>query len=123
MNIDFESFIGLLIAFAIGCRLGYVFYEFKIEMLMSKLKEHSTEILTDTDKQKMEVYPILDLYTEQIDNSLLLYEADTHNFICQGKTIEELALLSKLHNNINCATVMHSNKMVLFVNGQITEQI
>ena len=51
MNIDFESLVGLLIAFAIGCRLGYGFYEFKIEMFMSKLKEHNTELLTDTDKK------------------------------------------------------------------------
>jgi hypothetical protein len=61
------------------------------------------------------------LFIEYNNDTLYLYDKKNNNFICQGKTLEELAFLSKRHNNINDAVVLDakSNSILVFSNGKV----
>lgn len=66
-------------------------------------------------------FPKPKLVVEHTDNMLYLYDSQTNTFICQGKTLEELARLSKQYKNITDAMVLDtkSNTVVTFSDGKI----
>ena len=47
------------------------------------------------------------------------YERDKDRFICQAKTLEELATLSLKYENVKYAAVLHGDNVVAFVNGEV----
>ena len=57
------------------------------------------------------------LWAEKIQDMLYLYEEDKKTFICQAKTIEELATLALKYKNIKYASVMIEEEVYAFVNG------
>jgi hypothetical protein len=62
-------------------------------------------------------YPIY--FTEVINGSIMLYNRETNNFVCQGRTLEELAQNVKNHKNITRSTVHHAGEHFLFVDGKV----
>ena len=65
----------------------------------------------------------LEVEVEEIDNVLYLYERDSHDFICQASSIEELAIKAKDYKNVMLATVIHDNKVFMFHNGNAKEYV
>lgn len=62
---------------------------------------------------------VFQLFVEKSNDILYLYDRDKNNFICQAKTMEELASLSLKYKNIKYAAVLHGNDVVAFVNGEV----
>jgi hypothetical protein len=61
---------------------------------------------------------VFKLEIEKINDMLYLYERETHDFICQANSIEELAVKAKEYKNIIVATVItHDNRVFMFSNG------
>ena len=66
---------------------------------------------------------VFQLFVEKSNDILYLYDRDKNNFICQAKTMEELASLSLKYKNIKYAAVLHGNDVVAFVNGEVTLKV
>ena len=108
------EFIGYLIVFVLGFFAGNVYLAYKIKHLLQDFIEDVAEDVSSDAVYKLK--------TELLNGTLFLYDSDD-NFVCQGSTIEELAKLSKDVKHINYASVLHGDKIVVFVNGEVTEQV
>jgi hypothetical protein len=66
---------------------------------------------------------VFKLETEEVDNTILLYDRDTNDFICQGNSLEQLAQLSREYKKIEYATVKHGDYFVAFIEGRVTDKV
>jgi hypothetical protein len=66
---------------------------------------------------------VFKLETELVDNTILLYDRETNDFICQGNSLEQLAQLSREYKKIEYASVKHGDYFVAFIEGKVTEEV
>ena len=97
--------------------LGWVMGEF---YTMYKLRKNIRSYLIIQEEIRPTVYK---LETELVDNTILLYDRETNNFICQGNSLEQLAQLSREYKKIEYATVKHGDYFVAFIEGKVTEKV
>ena len=97
--------------------LGWVMGEF---YTMYKLRKNIRSYLIIQEETRPTVFK---LETEQVDNTILLYDRDTNDFICQGNSLEQLAQLSREYKKIEYATVKHGDYFVAFIEGKVTESV
>jgi uncharacterized protein YxeA len=97
--------------------LGWVMGEF---YAMYKLRRNIRSYLIIQEETKPTVFK---LETEEVDNTILLYDRDTNDFICQGNSLEQLAQLSREYKKIEYATVKHGDYFVAFIEGKVTEKV
>lgn len=62
---------------------------------------------------------VFQLFVESVNDILYLYDRDQNVFICQAKSMEELAELSLKNNNIKYAAVLHGEQVIAFINGKV----
>ena len=97
--------------------LGWVMGEF---YTMYKLRKNKRTYLIIQEETKPTDFK---LETEEVDNTILLYDRDTNDFICQGNSLEQLAQLSREYKKIEYATVKHGDYFVAFIEGKVTEKV
>jgi hypothetical protein len=97
--------------------LGWVMGEF---YTMYKLRKNIRSYLVIEEETRPTVFK---LETELVDNTILLYDRDTNDFICQGNSLEQLAQLSREYKKIEYATVKHGDYFVAFIEGKVTEKV
>jgi len=97
--------------------LGWVMGEF---YTMYKLRKNIRSYLIIKEETRPTVFK---LETEEVDNTILLYDRDTNDFICQGNSLEQLAQLSREYKKIEYATVKHGDYFVAFIEGKVTEKV
>jgi len=97
--------------------LGWVMGEF---YTMYKLRKNLRTYLIIEEQTRPTVFK---LETELVDNTILLYDRDTSDFICQGNSLEQLAQLSREYKKIEYATVKHGDYFVAFIEGKVTEKV
>ena len=97
--------------------LGWVMGEF---YTMYKLRKNIRSYLIIQEETRPTVFK---LETEQVDNTILLFDRDTNDFICQGNSLEQLAQLSREYKKIEYATVKHGDYFVAFIEGKVTEKV
>ena len=97
--------------------LGWVMGEF---YAMYKLRRNIRSYLIIQEETKPTVFK---LETEEVDNTILLYDRETNDFICQGNSLEQLAQLSREYKKIEYATVKHGDYFVAFIEGKVTEKV
>jgi hypothetical protein len=97
--------------------LGWVMGEF---YTMYKLRKNIRSYLIIQEETRPTVFK---LETELVDNTILLYDRDTNDFICQGNSLEQLAQLSREYKKIEYATVKHGDYFVAFIEGKVTEKV
>jgi hypothetical protein len=97
--------------------LGWVMGEF---YTMYKLRKNLRSFIIVEEVTKPNVYK---LETELVDDIILLYDRETNDFICQGKSLEQLAQLSREYKKIEYATVKHGDYFVAFIEGKVTEKV
>jgi hypothetical protein len=112
----------LAFVFYIGYNLGQIVLSWQLRDLIVKEArkegfkiDNSYNIIEDPDDKPN----VLQLFVETSNDMLYLYERDKNNFICQAKTLEELANLSLKYKNIKYAAVLHGDDVVAFVNGEV----
>ena len=112
----------LAFVFYIGYNLGQIVLSWQLRDLIIKEArkegfkiDNSYNIIEDPDDKPT----VLQLFVETSNDILYLYERDKNNFICQAKTLEELASLSLKYKNIKYAAVLHGDDVVAFVNGEV----
>jgi len=106
----------------IGFLAGEAWAAFKIRKFITKLaKDHGIDLEKEILKEQVQLKPeVSKLYIEHAEGTFLLYEIDTHKFIGQGSSIEELAKISQTQN-INKAAVKHDDKWFMFIEGTAKE--
>ena len=72
------------------------------------------------EEKPLEVIKLKKYFIENINGLLYLYEHTTNNFIGQGKTLEELAVIAKDKSKV--AGVSYDEEMVWFVDGEVKNQ-
>jgi hypothetical protein len=103
------------IVFLIGFALGELYLAFRIRKILEDMIEESY----DEEETTVEVFK---LKTDITPDSILLYD-EQGLFICQGKTIEELAVMADKYSGIKYAAVMHDAKIVMFMDGVVKETV
>lgn len=129
LNTNMEWII-LLQAFIAGWIACQIYINLKIRGVLKRvarennmtLEELQDKILSDVHGQE-HVIRVPNLFTESTDNSIMLYNKDTGRFMCQGKSIEELAENLYKFDKIKFALVKHDDQQFWFVEGKIKNDL
>lgn len=118
----------IILAVVLGGVIGYQIHKtivaWKVRKLLRFLENHldvkiiektSTFNLSKPDKT-------ISLFTETNDDNIMLYKKGTNQFVCQAKTIEELATNSFIFNKIDVASVDHNKETLFFVDGKVQKR-
>lgn len=111
----------LIVGLVIGYLIGESYCLFKMRHIILDVASKEGIYLDDEIESKGKVIEVHKLRIQNINDMLYLY-TDAEDFICQAKTLEELATLSQQYKNINYAAVLHDNKVFTFINGNVTEK-
>jgi hypothetical protein len=101
----------------IGYFVGQFHALFKFNKILSKV------INDELSEDSIQIRKVFKLEVENINDQLYLFERETHDFICQATSIQELALKAKDYRNVILATVIHDNKVFMFRDGEVREYI
>ena len=115
----FEILI-LLVVFGIGFYVGESVFAYRIRHLIYKeARDQGIIIDLDADDTKPN---IVKLFIEKTNDMMYLYEYEENTFVCQAKTVGELAVLAQKYNHIKYAVVAHEDDMLMFVDGAVKEK-
>jgi hypothetical protein len=105
------NLLQLLLIFLAGayCGTRYTLYR-----LQKALEEAGVDF---EEKEKIEVIQVKKYFIEKINELLYLYEHNSNQFIGQGKSLEELAVIAKDKTEI--AGVSYNEEIVWFVDGKV----
>jgi len=111
--------------------LGFVFwmgYEIGLSVTAYRLRHLIYKEAKRVGLDK-EIYPDLEedpiveqLYIEKTNDILYLYNREDKSFLCQAKSLEELATLANKYNNVKYAAVMIGEEIYAFVDGKVKSE-
>lgn len=111
------EFIGYVTIFGAGFFAGEAVMAMRFRNILQSLIEDELQV-PDTVFGK-EVIDVRKLTVEHWEGLLYLYEAETKHFVCQGKTMDDLAKLAKENSNISYAAVQDDTTLVWFIDGVV----
>lgn len=113
----------LISAVVLGFFIGEAWTLFRLRHLIVDIAvKHGLDLEKELKKRENEVQDVAKYYIEVVnDGEFLLYEHDTNRFMCQAKSIDELAKIVQERNNINKAAVIYGKKFFMFLNGTAKE--
>lgn len=123
----FYSLLLLAIVFYFGYIVGEAVAMYRLHRVMRNLAE---SMGIDVDKEleriqkevaEVKVVQIANLKTETHGDMIYLFDKEHDDFICQAKSVDELAKLAKEIKNIDKALVHHNDKKFIFVDGKSEE--
>jgi hypothetical protein len=92
------------------------------KVIFHKIRRALEEAGVDFEEEsKVEVVKVKKYFIENINGLLYLYEHTTNNFIAQGNSLEELAILAKDKSEI--AGVKYKEEVIWFVDGKVKTTI
>jgi hypothetical protein len=115
MEYSLTSLLDIIGAFLFGMWLmeKIIFY---------KIRKSLEEAGVDFDEEeKSELVTVKKCFIETINDQLYLYEHTTNNYIGQGKTLDELAILAK--DQCNIIGVSYNEEILWFVEGKVRTTI
>lgn len=114
----------LIIVFCAGYFVGkmkaYITFAREMKDAAKSLGIDLEKELVNAETPKKLVYK---LAVEQHGEMLYLFDKEEDSFICQGKTVQELATLAKQYNNIMHAAVLYGDKVFQFKDGESSEVV
>lgn len=105
----------LLATFILGFVIGGMAAIHKLSKILIRLAKNDGITSSEEDEE----YELHKLFIENINGMLYLYNHEDKVFICQAKTIEELAKLSQELTGIKYAAVSHDDKVFGFIDGVV----
>lgn len=113
------EFLILVIVAVIGYHIGAAVMSYQLRYLIHKeARRLGLDNSDDIDVFEEADPEVSQLVVEKTNDTLYLYDIN-HSFICQGKTIDELAKLAKQYKNIKYAAVLHDEYTYGFVDGTV----
>ena len=103
-----------------GFAIGNFYAHMKFWRLINKVaSDEGVDLEKEMQKieERKEGKLVYKLTVEKHNDILYLYDRESNDFVCQGKTLEELAELCKKYKNIKHGVVLHENKVFMFVDG------
>lgn len=73
------------------------------------------------ENENIKVVKLANLETETHGDMIYLFDKEQNDFICQAKSVDELAKLAKEIKNIDKALVHHNDKKFIFMDGKSEE--
>lgn len=124
------EFLVLLNVFMLGWIACRFYMAYKLRNALKKIAEQNGLTIEELGENLFEMQGINaktirvpNLFTESNNNSILLYNKDTGNFVAQAQTMQELAEHVYKFNKINFALVNHDDKQVWFVEGEVKDNL
>lgn len=124
------EFLVLLNVFMLGWIACRFYMAYKLRNALKKIAEQNGLTIEELGENLFEMQGINaktirvpNLFTEYNNNSILLYNKDTGNFVAQAQTMQELAEHVYKFNKINFALVNHDDKQVWFVEGEVKDNL
>jgi hypothetical protein len=109
------------LVFWVGYEAGIAITAYRLRHLI--YKEAKRVGLIKKIDEELEEEPIVEqLYIEKTNDTLYLYSRDDKAFLCQAKSLEELATLAKKYNNVKYAAVMIGEEIYAFVDGKVKSE-
>ena len=94
---------------------------FGTKYTLYRLQKALEEAGVDIEEEKLDIKKF---FVENCDGLLYLYEHPTNKFICQGKLLTELAVLSNKYDKAEVACVINYDKEVVwFINGEVRKEL
>lgn len=104
--------------FWVGYEVGLSVTAYRLRHLVYK-EAKRVGLLKEIDPE-LEEDPIVEqLYIEKANDTLYLYNKEDKSFVCQAKSLDELATLAKKYNNVKYAAVMIGEEIYAFVDGKV----
>jgi len=92
------------------------------KIIFYRIRKTLEEAGVDFEKEdKVEVIKVKKCFVENINGLLYLYEHTTNNFIGQGKSLDELAILAK--DQARVVGVSYNEEILWFVDGEVRTSI
>ena len=114
----FEILI-LLVVFGVGFFVGETTFAYRIRHII--YKEAKMQGINIDGELEDTTPNITKLFIEKANDILYLYDYEENTFICQAKTINELASLAQKYKNIKYAVVAQGDNMFTFIDGIVKE--
>jgi sulfur relay (sulfurtransferase) DsrF/TusC family protein len=112
----------IIIAFIfwMGFQAGVMYLSWKLRDII-RTEARKEGIIVDDEYnvvEKTEKTNVQSLWVEKVHDIMYLYDTED-TFICQAKSLEELATLALKYKNIKYASVMNGNDIFAFINGKV----
>lgn len=110
------------LGFWLGYQIGIAILSYKLRHLLYKEAKKQGIVIpyqNNVLEEEEQLPSVSQLMVEKSNNILYLYNREDETFVCQGSTLEELAVLAKEYKNIKYAAVLHDDDVVAFVDGKI----
>jgi hypothetical protein len=118
--------LALIQGFIFGWVVHRIVINYQIHKALKQVaKRHniSIEEMIEEISKEPKVIRVPYLFTELVDNSIMLFNKETKQFICQATNLEELAKNLMDHNKIKLAVVNHNDENLWFVEGKVKKDI
>jgi hypothetical protein len=111
-----DIWIDYVLVFLLGWTIGVKFYMYRLEKDLKKYAKTN-----GIDLESIEYKPSgVPLLTVEIQEGVLyLYDKKTKVFVCQGRTLDEVAALLEQYNKIPQARVEYLNRTLLIDKGKV----
>jgi len=120
-NMLFDILYTLAIFYA-GYKLAELVHLVKLKLTLEKLLD-SRGLSIDDVIATPENFEITVLEVEEVGDIKLLYDKEDNEFICQGTTLEELAVKFNERKKQSLGALQHNNVNVYFVNGKVKDKL
>lgn len=108
----------LIIVLICGFWLGTIFAVNRVRKQIHLIAKEQGITFDDEPKESVQKIPFLTV--EKHGELLYLWNTYSNTFMCQGKSVEELAEKLVQIQNINIAHVKNGNTNIWFVNGKVS---
>jgi translation elongation factor P/translation initiation factor 5A len=114
----------LIIIFWAGFLLGEHVMAWKLRhVLLDYARREGFKVTDDFEMEDPTKPKISMLYIEQEKDTLYLYDNDEKEFVCQAKSVEDLAKLALQYKNIKHAVVVDGNLTFMFFDGKVKQYL
>ena len=111
-----------MFSFIIGWALNSIYRQYKDDQMFKAIMEKiDEEELAQTEKNIKKAFPLC--YIEQDNDTYLLYNKDTNEYMCQGESYNDLAYKVFTDLKIEVALARHLGKSMWFIDGNTKELI
>lgn len=115
------EFLILLVVFGVGFFLGEATFIWRMRHLIYKEAKAQGINIDVEDTVEDTKLNVAKLFIEKANDMMYLYDYEANTFVCQAKTIDELASLAQKYKNIKYAVVAHDDNMFMFIDGNVKE--
>lgn len=126
---ELEFILWILSCFFIGYTIGkFVGNQKIVKTMITIADKYNIDLIREIELLKNEPIQqegilVYKLEVETHGDSLYLYDRDTDTFICQGKTLEDLAKDALKQKQILYASVIYNEKVFMFKDGKHQEYL